>query len=290
MSAPRHGLAIAVTAGTVPYAVLKVSWLSGGDLGLRDPALMNTSTYMIANAITLALDVLVVIVAWLLAMSTSRWLVPLLAPMVWAATGLMITPVATAVLAASSGGLDEGRLAGDALHPWVYAVVYASFGVQAIGIASLFAVRVAKSVTWRRVHLAGPLDPSLALAAAAAGFAGVANLCVAAGVPLWPATASGLVRSTCWVTGSLCLWSGAGSVLLTRGRHVTAVVGVWVGTGAMVGWSSYSLLVRAVENRVDTASPALLALTASAGAFLTVVWIRRLVLLTKEARLDVADF
>jgi hypothetical protein len=288
MSAPRHSLALVVTAGTVPYAVLKVSWLSGGDLGLRDPALMTTSTYIIANAVTLALDLVVVIVAWLLAMSTSRWLVPLLAPLVWGATGLMITPVATAMLAASSGGVDGGRLADDALHRWVYGVVYASFGVQAIGLASLFALRVAKSATWRRVRAAGPLDAWLAVAVAAAAFAGAANLSVATDLALLPwrsETASDLVRTTCCVTGTLCIIAGACSMILTRRRRMTAAVGVWVGTGAMVSWSSYTLLVRVAGDQADTASASLLAITATAGALLTAVWIRRLVLLVPKQHL-----
>lgn len=205
----------------------------------------------------------------------------MMAPLVWGATGLMVTPVITAALAALSGGLDEGRLAGDALRPWVYVVVYASFGVQGIGIASLFAVRASTAVAWRRVHHAGPLNLDLAVAVVASGFAGAANLSVAAAFPLgtWGSeTASGLVRTTCWVTGSLCLTAAVGSVMLTRGRRVTAALGVWIGTGAMVCWSSYTLVVRIMGDQADTAPPALLALTAAAGASSTVVWIRRLVL------------
>ena len=69
-----------VTLGTVPYVVLKISWLAGGDIGLRDPALMQTTTYMVANSITLVLDLLVVALAWLLALAARRRLLVVLAP------------------------------------------------------------------------------------------------------------------------------------------------------------------------------------------------------------------
>src|SRR6478672_9902186 len=39
-------LATGVTVGTLPYVVLKISWLAGGEMGLRDPALMQTTTYV----------------------------------------------------------------------------------------------------------------------------------------------------------------------------------------------------------------------------------------------------
>ena len=61
------GLAAGVTLGTVPFVALKISWLAGGDVGLRDPALMRTTTYVVANSITLVLDLIVVALAWVLA-------------------------------------------------------------------------------------------------------------------------------------------------------------------------------------------------------------------------------
>jgi hypothetical protein len=37
-------LATGVTLGTLPYVVLKISWLAGGEMGLQDPALMQTTS------------------------------------------------------------------------------------------------------------------------------------------------------------------------------------------------------------------------------------------------------
>jgi hypothetical protein len=86
-------LAACVTVGTVPYVVLKISWLVGGDIGLQDSALMHTTTYMVANSITLVLDLVVLALAWVLAVAARRRSLVVLAPLVWGATGLMVTPV-----------------------------------------------------------------------------------------------------------------------------------------------------------------------------------------------------
>jgi hypothetical protein len=80
-------LAAGVTVGTVPYVVLKISWLVGGGMGLRDPALMQTTTYVVANSITLVLDLVVVALAWVLALASPRQLLVVLAPLVWVRRG-----------------------------------------------------------------------------------------------------------------------------------------------------------------------------------------------------------
>ena len=43
-------LAAGVTLATAPYVVLKISWLAGGDLGLRDTALMQTTITPVLSA------------------------------------------------------------------------------------------------------------------------------------------------------------------------------------------------------------------------------------------------
>ena len=80
-------LAAGVTVGTVPYVVLKISWLVGGGVGLRDPALMQTTTYVVANSITVVLDLVGVALAWVLALASPRQLLVVLAPLVWVRRG-----------------------------------------------------------------------------------------------------------------------------------------------------------------------------------------------------------
>ena len=79
----------------------------------------------------------VVPLAWVLALGAPQRLLVVLAPLVWGATGLMVTPVLSAAEFAVTGGPSAERLAGDALHAWVYAVVYLGFAVQGVGIAAL---------------------------------------------------------------------------------------------------------------------------------------------------------
>ena len=103
-------LATGVTLGTMPYVVLKISWLAGGDIGLRDSALMQTTTYMVANSITLVLDLVVVALAWVLAVATRRRLlvgaqVVLAWPWLFALPSAGISPILV-------GGASAGALAG----------------------------------------------------------------------------------------------------------------------------------------------------------------------------------
>ena len=182
-------LATGVTLGTVPYVVLKISWLAGGDIGLRDPALMQTTTYMVANSITLVLDLLVVALAWLLALAARRRLLVVLAPLVWGATGLMVTPVLSAAVIAVAGDPSTERLARDALHAWVYVVVYVGFAVQGVGIVTLFGAQVVRVWPWLFARRSAPSSPILVGGVSAGALAGLGFLLLASGVD------PGLVRS-----------------------------------------------------------------------------------------------
>jgi len=57
----------------------------------------------VANSITLVLDLVVVALAWVLALAARRRLLFVLAPLVWGATGLMVTPVLSAPVTAIAG-------------------------------------------------------------------------------------------------------------------------------------------------------------------------------------------
>jgi hypothetical protein len=50
----------------------------------------------------------------------------------------METPVLSAAVIAVAGDPSTERLAGDALHAWVYVVVYVGFAIQGVGTATLF--------------------------------------------------------------------------------------------------------------------------------------------------------
>jgi hypothetical protein len=80
-------LATGVTVGTLPYVGSRSAGWPAGDVGLQDPALMQTTTYVVANSITLVLDLVVVALAWVLALASPRQLLVVLAPLVWVRRG-----------------------------------------------------------------------------------------------------------------------------------------------------------------------------------------------------------
>jgi hypothetical protein len=120
----------------------------------------------------------VVPLAWVLALGAPQRLLVVLAPLVWGATGLMVTPVLSAAEFAVTGGPSTEALAGDALHAWVYAVVYLGFAVQGSAM--------------RRFRSAG--RPHLALAARAA-----AGACQ-------PRPWSAARRLGRWLVWDFCCW------------------------------------------------------------------------------------
>lgn len=93
-------------AGTVPYLALKVAWLSGATIGFTDAALAVDPSLRIANAITGAMDLVVVGLALALTHSWGRrlpsWL--LLIP-IWVGTGFLVPITLTLLPAAATGGL-----------------------------------------------------------------------------------------------------------------------------------------------------------------------------------------
>lgn len=132
MTARRALLATLVVAVS-PYVGLKLLWLFGVAPGVRDPGLMSSTTYRVANAVTLLLDlVLVLVVVVLSGPRSAGRLGRLLAVPATIGLGLLLPVVLAAptiavaqVLAGSPAAGDDTGLAG-----WVYAVVYSGFGIQ----------------------------------------------------------------------------------------------------------------------------------------------------------------
>jgi hypothetical protein len=178
----------------------------------------------------------------------------------------MVTPVLSAVVIAVAGDPSTERLAGDALHAWVYVVVYVGFAVQGVGIATLFGAQVVRAWPWLFARRSAPSSPILVGGASAGALAGLGFLLLTGGVDrLWfgPAVLEGAERGSWAVTGLLCLAGALGSVATVRPFGLFAIVSAWLGTGAMACWSGYTLLVAAVDSVVAEGTP--LPLTAVAG-------------------------
>ncbi|MQS04433.1 hypothetical protein FNX44_021675, partial [Streptomyces sp. OF1] len=138
--------AVAILA-CVPYLLIKTAWLSGSRVGIPEGSVLTdgTTTLHVLNAVTLALDICVVVLALALVLPFGRrlpgWL--LLLPL-WAATGLLTPLVLVVPLVTVLGGLGprpsaaEEAAAPPFLDGWVAPLVYGGFTVQALALGALF--------------------------------------------------------------------------------------------------------------------------------------------------------
>lgn len=137
-----RGLAI---LACVPYVSLKVAWVAGSEIGIPAGSVLldHPRMMVVANAVTVVADALVVVLALLLTQAWGRrfpaWL---LALPVWAATGLLV-PIMTGyptqlVVAAVAGDGKAAAPAEPFLDPWVFGVVYGGFILQGLALGTLF--------------------------------------------------------------------------------------------------------------------------------------------------------
>src|SRR5690606_25220460 len=122
----------------LPYLTLKILWLTGSPIGVRDPAAMTGPAVAGLNAVTFGMDAVALVLAP--AFTTRRgmrlpaWLV--LLPL-WVGTGLLGLIVVMLPLGFFVKGpaiFDTGGL----VEPWVYAMVYGGFFVQGAGLMTAF--------------------------------------------------------------------------------------------------------------------------------------------------------
>jgi hypothetical protein len=152
-----------VVIAVVPYIALKLLWLGGTSIGVRDETVLaelHSTRMIVGNNITIVLELMAVGLAVALASCWGRrvpaWIVlgagagatGLLAPI------LLGLPIGSVLQLAVQGDVRTGGM--DHLSPWVFALVYGGFGLLAIGIVVL-AFRYAAD-RWDHV-LRGPPNP-----------------------------------------------------------------------------------------------------------------------------------
>ncbi|MFF0475967.1 hypothetical protein [Streptomyces sp. NPDC004284] len=146
-SAVRRVLRVLAILACLPYISLKVVWVAGGRLGIPDGSVLleHPQMMVIANAVSVVADVLVVVLALLLTQAWGRrfpaWLLAL--PM-WAATGLL-APIMTGyptqlAVALVTGDEKAAAPAEPFLDEWVFGVVYGGFILQGLALGTLFAL------------------------------------------------------------------------------------------------------------------------------------------------------
>ncbi|MFJ4779627.1 hypothetical protein [Streptomyces sp. NPDC088762] len=255
--------AVALTA-TVPYLVLKTAWLAGSRIGIPDGSvLLDPGPFlMAANAVTVAMDACVVLLALLLTRPWGRrvpaW--TLTVP-VFVATGLL-TPILLGfpgqllIRALGFGAEPVGEAVREPfLDPWVFNVVYAGFTVQGLALAGLFVPYARERWGRRWQGVTGARLPSpTGVVAAAAATAGLAIAVVygywacggAAGLGAESVAAYSVERAlVSALHGTCALAAGVGAVLLARGGAFAArwPLGlVWIGAAAALSWGSWMLI------------------------------------------------
>ncbi|MCT2593804.1 hypothetical protein LHJ74_28520 [Streptomyces sp. N2-109] len=282
-SAPHRArvLFVIAVAACLPYIVLKIVWICGGDTGIpADSVLLDPdrkTALRLANGLTVLMDAAVLGLALLLTRPWGRrvpaWL---LAFPMWLATGLL-APIMVAfpiqlVAGAGSAGTAESRAF---LDPWVFGVVYGGFIVQGLALGGLF-VPYARD-RWGRLWRGrigelpdSPLAPARkATAVAAAALA----LCPLTTQLLWASgSAAGLSEDLAQDRGSdMYVSQGVGALfglaavtglllLAFRARPglrlAVPLAMAWTGSGVLTGWGGWMTLASlAVDDAEAGATP-----------------------------------
>lgn len=241
---------------TVPYSVLKVAWLAGARIGLADPDFGTSVTMHVANALTLALDLVALAVAVIIHTGSRvpRWVV---LPVMWVGYGLlgqivmMIGP-AVAIQLITGQGTDGS--APSPIEGWVYAVVYAGFSGLGLCLLPAFAI-----YAWQRwgdrngwgQRLSGiprslPAAPVVAVATLTMALAArAARSGSGAELASWSADALiGLI--------AVCALLGTARGFPAGMRRAVPLAVVWTASGAWTAWGCFSVVMSTVPNDLVT--------------------------------------
>ena len=258
----------------VPYLALKIIWLTGGQLGVANPAFMRDLATL--NIVTALMDV--VFIGIVLAF-THEWglRIPawLLLPPMWVASGLLARfVVAVPIVTISQAfAMESIRVPpGGPVEPWVYAVVYSGFTGMGVGLMCAFALYA--HARWSAVFGSGPLaghldvHVPLAIIAALMAVAGSAmHLAWAFGgtIGLRPDLAAGRTLSSYVlnaIDAAMGIGAASGILLMVLGRdrpipyRAAVVTAAWIGSGFLFAWALWHLInvlgeTALVRNRVE---------------------------------------
>ena len=246
-----------------PYLALKIIWLTGGQLGVANPALMRDLATL--NIVTALMDV--VYMGIVLAF-THEWglRIPawLLLPPMWVASGLLARfVVAVPIVTISQAFATESIPVppGGPAEPWVYAVVYSGFTGMGVGLMCAFALYA--HARWSAVFRSGPravrLDAAravhlpLAIITALMAVAGSAvHLAWAFGATIGlradlaaGRTLSSYVLSA--IDAAMGIGAASGILLMVLGKdrripYKAVVTFTWIGSGFLFAWALWHLI------------------------------------------------
>ncbi|WP_159047634.1 hypothetical protein [Streptomyces sp. WM6378] len=140
----RRLLARFAVVACLPYLTLKLLWIAGADVGVKDLGSLSRGQWIAANAVTFGMDAIAALIAHVLTRPGGRhvraWLV--LFPM-WVATGMLVAltvtvPVSQGIIATT--GAQNPATSNDMLRPWVFGVVYGGLGAEGLVLLAAFAL------------------------------------------------------------------------------------------------------------------------------------------------------
>ncbi len=267
------GLRRALCAGAVlaclPYLLLKLHWLLGGRLGLLDPAFGHSAFLWAANAVTFAMEVVAVVLAVAFVAPWGRRLpAPVVLLPMWVGTGLLGGILVTvpfqlvaALLVGAPPSSPASPQAGGVppIAGWVYAVVYAGFGVLGVCLLGGFALYARQR--WLRpdgwLRPLGDWSRPRSGVGAVLGVVGIVFglVLVWVGVAGDPRGIGGALGE-----GAVAITGGLGLVALAfrRPRRLSGVVPTavaWLGSGALATWGLYQFILLAVPNDLAGDAP-----------------------------------
>ncbi|MEV4436224.1 hypothetical protein [Streptomyces sp. NPDC049585] len=259
----RRLLARLAVVACLPYLTLKLLWIAGVDVGVKDLGSLSRGQWIAANAVTFGMDGIAALIAHVLTRPHGRrvraWLV--LFPM-WVATGMLVTlmiavPVGLGVIAAT--GAPNPATSNTMLRPWVFGVVYGGLIAEGLVLLSAFALYAGER--WGRLlrtrvrdltDPAGTQGMQRVLTALAVGFlvlAGVLRLAWGLGADVgmnaqWIARRNAVGRTGDLVHGLAALAGAAGMSALVFRRWGAVRVRVplamaWTGVGVAFGSSGW---------------------------------------------------
>ncbi|GAA1967287.1 hypothetical protein [Amycolatopsis minnesotensis] len=235
----------ATVLGALPYLVLKVSWLTGGTIGLRDGSFLDSPAMDVGNAFTAGMDAVAILLAFALTYPWGRRLpAPLVLFPIWVGTGFL-APIALGI-----GFFVPDLLAPGAelpLRGWVWAVVYGGFAWQ--GFALLTAFTLYAKERWG--HLLDGLRVPVNAGVFVAAGTGAVHVAWAFGAGFWGGDVDSLSQAAMnAVRGVLAL--AVVAIALTRGW--AAAVLAWVPAAAMFSWAFWDLFVTVAAKPLAHAS------------------------------------
>ncbi|GHF54322.1 hypothetical protein GCM10010218_39470 [Streptomyces mashuensis] len=259
----RRMLARSAVVTCLPYLTLKLLWIAGADVGVKDLGNLSRGQWIAANAMTFAMDGIAALIAYVLTRPGGRrvaaWLI--LFPM-WVATGMLVplmiaVPVGLGVIRAT--GAENPALSNDMLQPWVFGVVYG--GLIAEGLVLLTAFVLYADERWAtllRTRVRDLTDPAgtqsmqrvlTTLAVAFLLFTGVLHLAWGLGSDIgmnaeWTARRTPVGPTGDLVHGLAALAGAAALHALVfrrcgRLRVRVPLAAAWTGTGVVFGSSGW---------------------------------------------------